>query len=404
MSKVLTDEKLINTFLTRGVEKIYPTHEELKHKLMSGDRIKVYQGFDPTGPYLHVGHAMGIKAMRILQQLGHEVIFLVGDFTARVGDPDKNKARKLLSEKEIEKNMEGWKKQAAQLIDFEGENPVQFDHNYRWLSKLQLVDLIELMSQATVQQMTERDMFSRRLKENDPIGLQEFIYPLMQGYDSVAMQVDLEIGGTDQTFNMLVGRHIVKKYLNKEKFVRTHQLMEAPDALTMSKTKGNGINLSDTAEEMYGKAMSYPDVLIFKAMRLLTDIPLQDIWQMEQEVEGGANPMDFKKMMSFEIVKLIKGTDNATNAENHFQQTVQKKDMNELSNTAQLVPVTGKMTLVTFLKTALGETTSSGEIKRMIEQGGVGVGEEKVTDPNKEYDFVKDTLVKFGKRKYFRVE
>ncbi|OGC63569.1 tyrosine--tRNA ligase, partial [candidate division WWE3 bacterium RIFOXYA2_FULL_46_9] len=209
MGKVLTDEKLIDLFLTRGVEAVYPTTELLRQKLMSGARIRVYQGFDPTGPYLHVGHAMGIRAMSILQKLGHEVIFLVGDFTARVGDPDKDKTRDFLTAEQVEHNMNEWKKQAAQLIDFDGENPVQFKHNFDWLSQLKLENIIELMSMTTVQQMMERDLFAKRLQAKEPIQLREFIYPLLQGFDAVNMEVDLQMGGTDQTFNMLFGRDMV---------------------------------------------------------------------------------------------------------------------------------------------------------------------------------------------------
>jgi tyrosyl-tRNA synthetase len=287
MNKVLVDKELIEEFINRGVENLFPSKEEFRKKLYSGERIRAYQGYDPTGPYLHVGHAMGIRGLRILQKLGHEVIFLVGDFTAKVGDPDKDSARKMLSEEEIEKNMAGWKEQASQIIDFEGDNPVQFKRNYEWLHKLGLVDLIKLMSNATVQQMMERDLFDKRLKRQDPIGLQEFIYPLMQGFDSVAMEVDLEIGGADQTFNMLMGRTLVKNYLGKEKFVRTNIMMEAPEGITMSKTKGNGINLSDTPENMFGKAMSYPDELLVKALTLLTELPLKEVNDMEQAIKAG---------------------------------------------------------------------------------------------------------------------
>jgi tyrosyl-tRNA synthetase len=272
MAKVSTDKKLIEKFLTRGVEKVYPTTNALREVLMSGKRLRVYQGFDPTGPHLHVGHAMGIRALRILQQLGHEVIFLVGDFTAKVGDPDKDVARKILTDAEIEENMKGWKKQAAQLIDFDGENPVLFRKNSEWLSKLNLEDLIHLMSKSTLQQMIERDLFDRRIKNGDPIGMHEFLYPLMQGFDSVAMETDMQIGGNDQTFNMLVCRQLVKNYLNKEMFVRTNKMMNAPDGITMSKTKGNGINLADTATDMYGKAMSYADEEIINGLELLTDV------------------------------------------------------------------------------------------------------------------------------------
>lgn len=399
--KIRTDKDLIEKFLTRGVAEIYPSKDELRKKLMSGDRIRVYQGFDPSGPYLHVGHAMGIRALRILQELGHDVIFLVGDYTAKVGDPDKEVGRPILSDEQIQKNMEGWKEQAAQLIDFGGENPVSFRRNFEWLSKISLADLIKLMSQTTVQQMLERDLFQKRIQKQNPIGLQEFIYPLMQGFDSVAMEVDLEIGGTDQTFNMLMGRELVKKYLNKDKFVRTNEMMEAPDAVTMSKTKGNGINMADTSENMYGKAMSYPDELILKAMRLLTDIPLEEIWEIQKKMEDGENPMKYKKMMAFEVVKIIRGGKDAEEAQKHFEATVQNKEIDE--SLAKPVAVSGVLTLVDFVKTASEGKESASQIRRVIEQGGVEVNGKKVIEPNFQIDFKDGDLIKYGKRTVYKV-
>lgn len=401
MAKVKTDEKLINTFLDRGVDSIYPSREDLKKKLMSGERLKAYQGFDPSGPFLHVGHAMGIRALRILQELGHEVIFLVGDFTSLIGDPDKDSARPLLTEEQVQKNMAGWKEQAAQIVDFEGDNPVQFKRNHEWLSKIGLAELIKLLSTATVQQMIERDYFSKRMAKKDPIGLQEFIYPLMQGFDSVAMEVDMEIGGTDQIFNMLMGRSLVKKYLNKEKFIRANELMEAPDALTMSKTKGNGINLSDPPEIMYGKAMSYPDELIPKGLRLLTDIPLEDIWEINKNIQNGENPMNYKKLMAKEIVKILKGQKSSEQAEKHFERTVQKKEI--LDEDVKKVEIKGNMPLIKFINEALEREESLSSIRRIIEQGGVEVDGKKVESKDTEIEFKTGTLVKYGKRKYFKV-
>jgi tyrosyl-tRNA synthetase len=401
MPKVLKDIDLIEKFLNRGVAEIYPSKEALKEKLLSGERIRVYQGFDPSGPYLHVGHAMGIRALRILQQLGHEVIFLVGDYTAKVGDPDKDTGREILSDEQIQRNMEGWKDQAAQLIDFGGENPVLFKRNYEWLSKLTLADLIKLMSTSTVQQMLERDLFQKRLQKQNPIALQEFIYPLMQGYDSVAMEVDMEIGGTDQIFNMLTGRELVKRYLGKEKYVRSNEMMEAPDALTMSKTKGNGINLSDTPENMYGKAMSYPDEMISKAFRLLTDVPLDDIWEMQKEIEKGENPMKFKKMMAYEVVKIIKGDTVAKEAQEYFEKTVQSREFDDKS--AKPVSIAGTMSLLEFLKNANEGKESSSQIKRVVEQGGVEVNGKKITNVETQLDFKSNDLVKYGKRTAFKV-
>jgi tyrosyl-tRNA synthetase len=359
---------------------------------MSGKRIRAYQGFDPSGPFLHVGHAMGIRGLRILQKLGHQVVFLVGDYTAKVGDPDPTKdgARPILSEETIAKNMAGWKEQASQLIDFEGDNPVEFKHNYEWLSKLNLNDLIVLMSKVTVQQMIERDMFTRRFNQKSPIGLQEFIYPLMQGFDSVAMEMDLEIGGTDQTFNMLMGRQLVKDYLGKEKFVRTNVMMDAPDGRTMSKTKGNGINLVDSAENMYGKAMSYPDELIIKAMTLLTEVPMNDVAELERQMASGENPMNIKKIMAFEVVKMIKGEKAAEQGRAYFEKTVQNKEVSD--DMIEETNIKGKMSLIDFLKQS-SEGDSASELKRLIEQGGVEVDGKKVTDPATEVEFKSGTLV-----------
>ena len=406
MTKVLKDEKLIDEFLNRGVENVYPTKEELRKKLMSGERLRIYQGFDPTGPYLHVGHAMGIRGLGILQKLGHEVIFLIGDFTAKVGDPDKDTTRKLLSDEEIEANMAGWKKQAAQLIDFGGENPVRFERNHKWLSKLQLDDLIRLMSKITVQQMLNRDMFDRRIKEGNPIGLHEFIYPLMQGFDSVAMEVDMEICGDDQTFNALVGRDLCKSYLGKEKFVRTNKMMDAPDGRTMSKTKGNGINLGDSAEIMYGKAMSYPDTAILSGLELLTNVPMEIVNEIGKKIASGTNPMDYKKMMAFEIVRAIKGDKEAEEAQAFFEKTVQNKEIPDEIEEVNLPIASYKLV---DLLVDLKMTTSKGEARRLIEQGGIKVATdgqelEAIKDVNADVLVTKDgLLIQRGKRQFVRV-
>jgi tyrosyl-tRNA synthetase len=401
MAKVLKDEKLIEKFLTRGVETIVPSVDALREKLMSGERIKAYQGFDPTGPYLHIGHAMGIRGLRILQQLGHEVIFLVGDFTVICGDPSDGKNRKIMSEEEILKNMDGWKKQVEQIIDFGGDNPAKFLRNSEWLSKLKLRDIIELMSKTTVQQMLERDLYQRKLKSNTPIGLQEFIYPIMQGYDSVAMDVDIELGGNDQIFNMLTGRMLMKVLKNKEKFVRGHELMEAPDALTMSKTQGNGINLTDKPEDVFGKAMSYPDELILKGLRLLTDVSLEDIWNIQEKIKAGDNPMQYKKLMAFEITKILKGEKEAKKGQEFFEKNIQNKDITQ--DTTVKVKARGVIQLIDFIKENNSELSAS-EIKRIVEQGGVEVNGNRIEDPYLPIDFKKGTIVKFGKRKFFEVE
>ncbi|MDD4902730.1 MAG: tyrosine--tRNA ligase [Patescibacteria group bacterium] len=401
MSKVIVDKELIEKFLTRGVEAIYPSVDAFREKLMSGERLRVYQGYDPTGKFLHVGHAMGIRAMRILQRLGHEVIFLVGDYTARVGDPDKESGRKMLSNHEIEENLKGWKEQAAQLIDFGGDNPVQFKRNFEWLSQLKLDEVIKLLSHMTVQQMLERDMFEQRLEKGDPIGLHEFIYPLLQGYDSVALNVDMEIGGADQTFNMLTGREIVRAYLGKEKFVLTLKMMDAPDGRTMSKTKGNGINLSDSSEDMYGKAMSYSDDHIIIGLELLTDVPLPAIKEIQSEMAKGVNPMEYKKMMAFEIVKTVRGEDEAVKAQRSFEATVQHKEIP--ADIPVLKKPEGNYHLVDLMVEA-GLAKSKSEAGRLIDQGGVKVDNQPVNDKEVEVAVSeKEVLIQKGKRGFIKV-
>ena len=371
------DKKQIEELLTRGVENIYPTTDTLRKKLMSGERLRIYQGFDPSGPYLHVGHAIGIRALRILQELGHEIIFLVGDYTAKVGDPDKDSTRTILSDEIIKKNMAGWKKQAGQLIDFEGKNPVRFEQNYKWFSKFRLNDLIKLMSHMTVSQMLARDLFKKRIKNDKDIFLQELIYPLMQGYDSVAMAVDIEIGGADQTFNMLVGRDLEKKYLNKEKFIRVNKMMNAPDGITMSKTKGNGINLSDKAEDMYGKAMSYSDSEILIGLELLTDISMDVIKNIEKSLKNGENPIQYKKIMAFEIVKTIRGIKSAQEAQKYFENTVQKKQIPD--KILEFKVSEQKLNIIELLfKSGLAQ--SKNEARRLINQKGIKINGNVVTE------------------------
>lgn len=367
MSKIITDESKIDEFLSRGVLEIFPSKDALKKKLMSGEKLKIYQGFDPTGPYLHVGHAIGIRAMKILQDLGHEVIFLVGDFTSKIGDPDKGSTRKILTDKEIKKNMSGWKEQASQLINFKGKNPVRFERNYKWLSKLKIEDTLKLMSNFTVQQILQRDLFKRRLAEDTPLKLHEIMYPLMQGFDGVAMKVDIEIGGADQTFNMLVGRDLSKILLNKEKFVRTNKMMDAPDGITMSKTKGNGINLGDDEHQMFGKAMSYSDGAILSGLELLTEVPLEKIKEIEDEMKKGTNPMQFKKMMAYEIVKLIKGKQKAEKAQDNWEKTFSKKETPEDIESISVK----KDTLLVDVLLNNKIVTSKSDFRRLVEEKAI---------------------------------
>jgi tyrosyl-tRNA synthetase len=237
MVKVITDENLIDEFLERGVERIFPDKESLRKKLISGEKIRVYCGFDPSAPALHIGNAILINKLGELQKLGHEVIFLIGDFTGMIGDPtDKTAVRKKLTREDVLENARSYKKQASGYLDFEEVNPASVKYNSEWSDKISFRDLIELSSNFTVQQMLQRDMFQKRIEEDKPIYFHEFLYPLAQGYDSVAMDVDLEIGGNDQMFNMLCGRDLMRSIKNKEKFVLTMKLLADDTGKKMGKS------------------------------------------------------------------------------------------------------------------------------------------------------------------------
>jgi len=292
MSNMLTTDYV----LTRGVEQILPTKQGLA-KLMATRKISLYEGFDPTSPSLHIGHLIGIRKLAQFQKLGHQVIFLIGDFTGMIGDPtDKTSARQKLTHEQMLNNLKGYKEQVKNIIDFDGDNPVKIVFNYDWLSKLTFADVVELATHFTVQQMIERDFYQERLKQNKPIYLHEFMYPLMQGYDSAHMAVDLEIGGNDQMFNLLAGRTLEKAYKNKDKFCLTTKLLTDPTGAKMGKTTGNTVNLTDSPNDIFGKIMALPDSLLPLGFELLTDMD-----QPETE------PMTAKKILALEVVKQIHG-------------------------------------------------------------------------------------------------
>jgi len=267
-------EKQIDEILTRGVENIYPSKEELKKVLMSGKKIKLYCGYDPTAKSLHIGNAISMNKLGQFQKLGHEVIFLIGDFTGMIGDPtDKSAARKKLTREEALENSKNYQKQASGYLKFDGENPVKVLRNSEWSDKLSFKDLIEVSSNFTAQQMFQRDMFQERIKNEKPIYLHEFLYPLAQAYDSVVLDVDLEVGGNDQMFNMMCGRDLMKAVKNKEKFVLTMKLLADESGKKMGKTEGNVVNLDETPENMFGQVMAWSDGLIAPGFELCTNIP-----------------------------------------------------------------------------------------------------------------------------------
>ena len=360
-------DEQIETLITKGVEEVLPNPEYLRKELLSGKKLKVYAGFDPTAPTLHIGHTVGLRKLGQFQNLGHKIIFLVGDFTARIGDPtDKTATRKQLTEKEIKTNLKLYKKQVGKFIRFSGKNSASIKFNSTWLGKLKFADIINLASHMTVDQMLKRDMFVRRNEEGKPIYLHEFFYPLMQGYDSVAMDVDGEIGGSDQLFNMLTGRTLLKQIKNKEKFVITNKLLEDNNGKKMGKSEGNMVGLLDAPQDMYGKIMSWADGLIVPGFELCTDYGLSEIENIKKELGSGVNPRNIKMRLAYEITKICSTEKNASRAQESFISTFQKKE--SFDDTRQ-VPIKSR----TFELICLDEgiVVSKSELRRLIQDGAV---------------------------------
>lgn len=389
----------IEEVLTRRIEKILPSKEGLA-KLMGENKIRLYQGFDPTGVRLHLGHSVGIRKLMDFANAGHEVIFLFGTGTVLVGDPSqRDSARKIITQEEINENIKDWKRQTAKLIDFD---KVKIKQNGDWLTKLNLKDIIQIASNISAVQLFKREMFQRRLAKGDTVWYHETMYPLLQGYDSVVMDVDLEIGGTDQEFNMLIGRELQRKMNNREKFILTTPMIMGTDGKQMSKTSGNCIWLTDSAEEMFGKTMSLPDEQIGVYMENVTDIPLSRIEEVKKQIENAElNPMKAKKELAMAVVTQFHGTEQAEKVRHNFERTFQERETPKEIPALSLSEVEG--TVVDLLeKSNLLE--SRGEIKRLIDQKGISINELPITDYNLPVtDLKTGDIIKIGKRKWLKL-
>lgn len=366
--------------LTRRVAKVLPDKAGLE-KLLSNQKIRLYQGFDPTGGRLHLGHTIGLRKLMDFARAGHEVILLFGTGTVLAGDPsERDTGRKLITQEEIDTNIKNWKAQVAPIIDFE---LVKIKQNGDWLVPLTLKDIIKIASNISAVQLFKRESFTRRIGKGDTVWYHETMYPLLQGYDSVVMDVDLEIGGTDQEFNMLIGRELQKKMNNRDKYVLTTPMILGTDGKTMSKTSGNCIFLDEPAEEMYKKIMTITDDLVSTYFELLTDIPLDEIASLDPNT-----PVENKKKLAYEITRQFYGEGGAQNAQKHFESVIQSKGVDENRS-----PIKIMTNLYETLKNAnLG--VSNSDIRRTIEQGGVEVDGVKITDPNAS---IAGDMIKFGK-------
>jgi tyrosyl-tRNA synthetase len=401
--EVKEDQKIIDRILNKAVEQILPSKDELEKLLKSGKRLNIYQGFDPTASTLHIGHTVMMRKLEDFRKLGHNVTFLIGDFTARVGDPsDKDAVRKKLTKEEVEENLKLYVQQASKIIDVNNaENPVNIKYNSEWHEKLGFGDILELAYEFTVQQMLKRDMFQRRLKDDKPIHISEFLYPIMQGYDAVMMETDVELGGNDQLFNMLAGRDMVRNHLNKEKFIIAGKLLTANDGSKMGKTTGNMIKMNDTPNDIYGKVMAFDDSLIIPAFEIITSLELSDVKEREERLESGENPMDLKKELALLVTSEITSKEEAEKAQKYFEEVFQKKEIAEdIPETA----VEEGNTTLTDLISSVNLADSKSQARRLVEQGAVKIDGETQTQWDKDIDLTSHTPItlKVG-RKMLRI-
>ncbi len=388
--------------LDRGVDTIYPSRKALMDRLSSGEKLTLYLGVDPTGALLHIGHTVVLRKLAHFQKAGHKVILLIGDFTGRIGDPTgKDKTRVPLTSEQLAENAKSYQEQAAKILDFDSkENPVEIKHNADWLAKLTFEEIIKLAANFTAQQMLERDMFESRMKEGKPISLHEFFYPLMQGYDSVAMNVDLEIGGTDQTFNMLAGRTLQRKINDKEKFVITVPLLADSNGVKIGKTTGNVIAISGKPSNLYGGVMSLGDDVLLQTFELCTDVAIEDIAEMKQQLEDGMNPRDIKMRLAREIVTLYHSAEDAVAAEEDFKSVFADKGRPKDIPTQPAPTSMAPLDVLVGLKLA----KSKSEAKRLFEQNGVRINDEIVADWKRDLSLTSGDVIQVGKRKFVQIQ
>lgn len=398
--EINTNSKKIEEVLTRGVENIYPNREALEKVLISGKKLRIYNGIDPTGK-LHLGHVVVLGKLRQFQELGHEIIILIGDFTATIGDPTgKGATRKPLSSEQVSKNAKNYKKQIGRILDLEKSN-IRFLHNEKWTSELSPKDMLELASHFTVARLLERDMFQERIKTGRDIRVHEFLYPIFQAYDSVTMDVDLEVGGNDQTFNMLAGRTLMKKLKNKEKFVLATKLLVDAEGKKMGKTEGNMVNLDEKPKEMYGRIMNWPDSLIVLGLELCTGVSLKEIKEISNQIkQGGINPREVKARLAREIVTLCHNEEKAKRAGREFDRVFKEKEL-----PSQIPEVKLKENTFTILdllvKTKL--VSSKSEAKRLILQKGVKIDGKAQDDWGKMVKIKKGQVLQVGKRRFVKI-
>jgi len=389
-------DKKIEEALNRWTDKIYPSKEKFLEALKT-KKLVIYHGVDPTASDLHLGHSTNYLLLRKLQGLGHKIILLIGDFTAQIGDPTgKLSARKALTKKQVLKNCKTYQTQLGKILDFKSKkNPAQIKFNSKWLEKLNLEDIIKLTANFTHGKIIKRNIFQERLKKGQEIYLHEFLYPLLQGYDSVVLDVDAEVGGTDQTFNMLVGRKLLRSFKKREKFVITTPLLENPKTgkKLMSKSEGNYIALNDLPGEMYGKVMALPDEVLIPCFKLCTEVPLPEIKKIN-------NPRDLKARLAREIVSIYHSKKAAQGAEKEFEKIFREK---KLPTKIPWIKIREKKLAILDLLVKTKLASSKSEAKRLILQKGVKINGKVQRDWKKSIEIKKGMIIQVGKRKFIKL-
>lgn len=389
--------------IKRGTIEIIPEKEligKIERSVKENKPMNIKLGLDPTAPDIHLGHTVVLQKMRQFQDLGHQVIIIIGDFTGRIGDPTgKSETRKQLTEEQVQANAKTYMEQIFRILDPE---KTQMRFNSEWLSPLTFVDVIELSAKYTVARMLERDDFTKRYRTGQAIGIHEFFYPLMQGYDSVALEADVELGGTDQKFNILMGRTLQKEYGQEPQIALFMPILEGLDGVQkMSKSLGNYIGIDEAPNDMFGKTMSITDDLILRYFELATHVSLSDIKKMEEEMEQGANPRDYKIRLAKEIIGMFHSSEAADAAEENFKNVFAK---NQIPDDIQEVEIAKEAIWIAKLLSELGLVSSSSEGRRMTKQGAVKIDGKKVIDEKIEIVPIEGMIVQVGKRKFAKIK
>ena len=386
--------------IVRGTDEVIKA-DELEKKLKSGKRLRIKAGFDPTAPDLHLGHTVLINKLRQFQQLGHEVLFLIGDFTGMIGDPTgKSATRPPLTEDEVQQNAQTYQQQIFKILD---KDKTKVVFNSQWMGKMSSADMIKLAASSTVARMLERDDFSKRYKSGQSIAIHEFLYPLIQGYDSVAMQADVELGGTDQKFNLLMGRQLQEQHGQRPQVVLTMPILEGLDGVQkMSKSLNNYIGINDAPKDMFGKIMSISDELMWRYFELLSFRPLEEIESFKQDIANGKNPRDIKFLLAEEIIERFHSREAATAAREGFiAQFAKNRIPDDIPEFAFTTDAQG-YPLANLLKDA-GLCASTSEALRMVQQGAVRIDGEKVADKATRISAGTVAVFQVGKRKFAKI-